>query len=140
MRSGITPCSLVRESRSYRPASLAKIRVIAGFLFYLFVVTVFAVVMIYRVAPTHGKKNPVVYTSICSVVGSISVMAIKVGLVPPLPLFSTRVFCSMTEARFTTHPRASASPSSLPSLATISLRTRRHTSSASPWSHASWSR
>lgn len=88
MRSGITPCSLVRESRSYRPAfSLAKIRVIAGFLFYLFVVTVFAVIMIYRVAPTHGKKNPVVYTSICSVVGSISVMAIKVGLVPPFPLF-----------------------------------------------------
>lgn len=89
MRSGITPCSLVRESRSYWPASLAKIRVIAGFLFYLFVVTVFAVVMIYRVAPTHGKKNPVVYTSICSVVGSISVMAIKVGLVPP-PLFFRR--------------------------------------------------
>jgi hypothetical protein len=41
-------------------------------------VTVFALIMIYRVAPTHGKKNPIVYTSICSVVGSISVMAIKV--------------------------------------------------------------
>lgn len=34
--------------------------------------------MIYRVMPTHGKKNPVVYLSVCSVVGSISVMAIKV--------------------------------------------------------------
>lgn len=35
--------------------------------------------MIYKVAPTYGKKNPVIYTSICSVVGSISVMAIKVS-------------------------------------------------------------
>lgn len=36
--------------------------------------------MIWRVMPTHGKKNPVVYLSVCSVVGSISVMAIKVRL------------------------------------------------------------
>lgn len=38
---------------------------------------VFAIVMIYRVAPRHGKKNPLVYLSICSTVGSISVMSIK---------------------------------------------------------------
>ncbi|KAL7415162.1 magnesium transporter NIPA-domain-containing protein [Mrakia frigida] len=48
-----------------------------GFLTYLFFVTVFSLVMIYKVAPVYGKKNPVIYTSICSVVGSISVMAIK---------------------------------------------------------------
>lgn len=35
--------------------------------------------MIYRVVPTHGPKNPLVYLSICSLVGSVSVMAIKVG-------------------------------------------------------------
>ena len=29
------------------------------------------------VAPTHGRKSPVVYLSICSLVGSVSVMAIK---------------------------------------------------------------
>lgn len=33
--------------------------------------------MIYKVAPTHGKKNPLVYISICSIFGAISVMAIK---------------------------------------------------------------
>ena len=59
--------------------SLTVVPTCPGFLFYLFIVTVFAVVMIYKVAPTHGKKNPIVYTSICSVVGSISVMAIKVS-------------------------------------------------------------
>lgn len=48
-----------------------------GFMFYCFVVAVFAVVMIYVVAPRYGRKNPMVYVSICSTVGSVSVMAIK---------------------------------------------------------------
>jgi hypothetical protein len=51
---------------------------VIAFLFYLAFVTFFSLFMIYRVMPTHGKKNPVVYLSVCSVVGSISVMAIKV--------------------------------------------------------------
>jgi hypothetical protein len=33
--------------------------------------------MIYKVAPIYGKKNPLVYLSICSTVGSVSVMSIK---------------------------------------------------------------
>jgi magnesium transporter len=33
--------------------------------------------MIYKVAPTHGKKNPLIYISICSTVGSVSVMSVK---------------------------------------------------------------
>ena len=48
-----------------------------GFLFYCLVVGVFAVVMIYRVAPKYGRKNPLVYISICSTVGSVSIMAVK---------------------------------------------------------------
>ncbi|CCX35450.1 Putative uncharacterized protein [Taphrina deformans PYCC 5710] len=48
-----------------------------GFLFYCFTVTVFALTMIYKVAPRYGKKNPLVYISICSTVGSVSVMSIK---------------------------------------------------------------
>lgn len=48
-----------------------------GFLFYSITVTVFAVVMIYKVGPVYGKKNPLVYLSICSTVGSVSVMAVK---------------------------------------------------------------
>ncbi|KAL8641871.1 MAG: hypothetical protein Q9228_001368 [Teloschistes exilis] len=48
-----------------------------GFLFYCAAVAVFSSVMIYRVAPQHGKKNPLIYISICSTVGSISVMSVK---------------------------------------------------------------
>lgn len=48
-----------------------------GFMFYCFIVAVFALVMIYMVAPKYGRKNPMVYVSICSTVGSVSVMAIK---------------------------------------------------------------
>lgn len=37
--------------------------------------------MIYKVAPKYGKKNPMIYLSICSTAGSISIMAIKgIGL------------------------------------------------------------
>lgn len=46
-------------------------------MFYCAIVTIFAVVMIYSIAPKYGKKNPMVYLSICSTVGSISIMAIK---------------------------------------------------------------
>ncbi|KAL2127395.1 hypothetical protein VTI74DRAFT_10813 [Chaetomium olivicolor] len=48
-----------------------------GFLFYSLAVCIFAGVMIYKVGPVYGKKNPLVYLSICSTVGSISVMAVK---------------------------------------------------------------
>lgn len=48
-----------------------------GFLLYCLVVVIFATVMIYKVAPVHGKKNPLIYLSICSTVGSVSVMSVK---------------------------------------------------------------
>lgn len=44
---------------------------------YCFTVLVFTLVMIYGVAPRYGRSNPIVYISICSTVGSVSVMAIK---------------------------------------------------------------
>ena len=44
---------------------------------YCFTVTVWTLVMIYVVAPRHGRSNPLVYISICSLAGSISIMAIK---------------------------------------------------------------
>ena len=44
---------------------------------YCFTVLVFSLVMIYGVVPKYGRTNPIVYISICSVVGSVSVMAIK---------------------------------------------------------------
>lgn len=44
---------------------------------YCAAVAIFASIMIYRVAPIHGRKNPLVYISICSTVGSVSVMSIK---------------------------------------------------------------
>lgn len=48
-----------------------------GFLLFCLVVAIFAVVMIYRVAPKYGKQNPLIYLSICSTVGSVSVMSVK---------------------------------------------------------------
>lgn len=33
--------------------------------------------MVYRIAPLHGKKNPLIYLGICSAAGGISIMAIK---------------------------------------------------------------
>lgn len=50
---------------------------VLGFLFYCIVVSIFSVIMIYKVAPAYGKKNPLIYISICSVVGSVSVMSVK---------------------------------------------------------------
>ncbi|KAF2148312.1 DUF803-domain-containing protein [Myriangium duriaei CBS 260.36] len=48
-----------------------------GFLFYCFAVTCFAFFMIYVVSPRYGRQNPLVYLSICSTVGSISICAVK---------------------------------------------------------------
>ncbi|KAL2003715.1 hypothetical protein VTN02DRAFT_2618 [Thermoascus thermophilus] len=48
-----------------------------GFLAYCLAVAIFSTVMIYRVAPVYGKKNPLIYISICSTVGSVSVMSVK---------------------------------------------------------------
>lgn len=33
--------------------------------------------MIYKIAPKYGRQNPLIYLSICSTVGSLSVMAVK---------------------------------------------------------------
>lgn len=48
-----------------------------GFLFYSFMVTVYSLFMIYKIVPKYGHTNPMIYISICSTVGSISVMSIK---------------------------------------------------------------
>ena len=49
----------------------------SGFMLYCFTVAVFSVLMIFAVAPRYGRTNPVIYISICSLVGSVSVMSIK---------------------------------------------------------------
>lgn len=48
-----------------------------AFLLYCSAVAIFSSVMIYKVAPKYGKKNPLIYISICSTVGSVSVMSVK---------------------------------------------------------------
>ncbi|KXS11008.1 DUF803-domain-containing protein [Gonapodya prolifera JEL478] len=47
------------------------------FLFYVACVTVLTLFLIYKVAPRYGRSHLLVYVSICSLVGSISVMACK---------------------------------------------------------------
>ncbi|KAL1296705.1 hypothetical protein AAFC00_000180 [Neodothiora populina] len=64
-----------------------------AFLFYCLLVIVFAVVMIYRVAPRYGRKNPLIYLSICSTVGSVSIMAVKgVGVATKLTFAGNNQF------------------------------------------------
>ncbi|RSM12699.1 hypothetical protein CDV31_006275 [Fusarium ambrosium] len=48
-----------------------------GFLLYAIAVVAFAVFMIYKIAPVYGRRNALIYLSICSTVGSISVMSVK---------------------------------------------------------------
>lgn len=52
-------------------------RLISAFLIYITIVAVFSTFMIIRIVPKYGQTNPMVYLSICSLVGSVSVMAIK---------------------------------------------------------------
>jgi len=49
----------------------------AGFLLYCAIAVTITFLMIYKVGPAYGKKNPLVYISVCSTTGSISVMSIK---------------------------------------------------------------
>ena len=44
---------------------------------YCVAVVIFSILMIYKVAPIYGKKNPLIYISICSTVGSVTVMSVK---------------------------------------------------------------
>lgn len=48
-----------------------------GFLLYCLTVLIFTLAMIFLVVPRYGRTNPLVYVSICSLVGSVSIMAIK---------------------------------------------------------------
>ncbi|KAJ7763994.1 DUF803-domain-containing protein [Mycena maculata] len=48
-----------------------------AFLFYCFTVVIFSLIMAYGVAPRHGRTNPLVYISIASLVGGVSVMFVK---------------------------------------------------------------
>ncbi|KZV87579.1 DUF803-domain-containing protein [Exidia glandulosa HHB12029] len=48
-----------------------------AFMLYCLFVLVFIVYMIYYVAPTHGPRNPLVWISMCSFAGSVSIMCIK---------------------------------------------------------------
>ncbi|KAF1942917.1 DUF803-domain-containing protein [Clathrospora elynae] len=48
-----------------------------GFLFYCAFCVVFCTIMIYKIAPKYGRKNPLIYLSICSTSGSVSIMFIK---------------------------------------------------------------
>ncbi|CAO1629181.1 unnamed protein product [Parajaminaea phylloscopi] len=47
------------------------------FLTYCLFVLIFAIWMIWRMVPRYGRRTPLVYLSICSLVGSISVMSVK---------------------------------------------------------------
>lgn len=87
-----SPCAAGRGNHEHRAASrvcdparydypcmpwLTGADPILGFLLYCLAVLIFAVFMIYRIAPVYGKENALIYLSICSTVGSVSVMSVK---------------------------------------------------------------
>ncbi|KAJ1656435.1 hypothetical protein IWQ61_003992 [Dispira simplex] len=47
------------------------------FLLYTVAVSLFSIIMIFKVAPKYGKSNPLIYISICSLTGSLTVTACK---------------------------------------------------------------
>ena len=67
----------IHPGKQLNLTSLAILTCRTAFLLYCAVVAIFSIVMIYKVAPQHGRKNPLVYISICSTVGSVSIMAVK---------------------------------------------------------------
>ncbi|SCU97377.1 LADA_0H05952g1_1 [Lachancea dasiensis] len=72
-----------------------------AFLCYALMVAVFTVFMITRVVPNYGTKNPMVYISICSTVGSISVMSIKAfGIALKLTLGGNNQFTHLSTYLF----------------------------------------
>lgn len=72
-----------------------------GFLFYCFVVTTYSLFTIYKIVPQYGHTNPMIYVSICSAVGSISVMAIKAfGIALKLTLEGNNQFTSLSTYLF----------------------------------------
>lgn len=83
------------RSHPTAPSRADQVMIGPGFLAYCAIVICFAVVMIYRIAPVYGKKNPMIYVSICSTVGGISIMAIKgFGIALKLTLQGNNQFAS----------------------------------------------
>lgn len=72
-----------------------------AFVLYCVIVTAFSLFMIHRMVPLYGTKNPMVYISICSLVGSISVMSIKAfGIALKLTLSGNNQFTHLSTYLF----------------------------------------
>ena len=72
-----------------------------GFLFYCFLVTVYSLFVIYKIVPKYGETNPMIYISICSSVGSISVLSIKAfGIALKLTLLGNNQFTHVSTYLF----------------------------------------
>jgi type IV secretory pathway VirB2 component (pilin) len=85
------------------------------FLLYMIAIILFSFYLIYRVGPIYGKSHMLVYITICSLVGSISVMAVK-GFAVAVKLTiagenqffklstwlfgATVLFCAMTQVNY----------------------------------------
>ncbi len=64
-----------------------------AFVIYCLSVILSSTYLAYKVAPVYGKTNPFIYVSICSAVGSISVMAVKaIGIAVKLTIAGNNQF------------------------------------------------
>lgn len=60
----------------------------AAFLLYVASVIVIVFVLVFYFSPLYGQSNVLIYTAICSLMGSLSVMA----LLPAVNMFSNVLF------------------------------------------------
>lgn len=73
----------------------------APFLTYCTFVAVFSTYMVLRIVPRYGRTTPVVYLSICSLIGSISVMSVKAfGVALRLTLSGSNQFTHVSTYAF----------------------------------------
>ncbi|AMD22399.1 HGR060Wp [Eremothecium sinecaudum] len=74
-----------------------------AFVIYVLVVTIFSVYMIMKVCPYYGDRDPLVYISVCSAVGSVSIMAVKaLGIAVKLTLSGNNQFVHASTYMFIT--------------------------------------
>ncbi|KAL7664322.1 DUF803-domain-containing protein [[Candida] zeylanoides] len=72
-----------------------------GFLAYCAAVAAYSSFMVYKIVPKYGHTNPMIYLSICSSVGSISVMSIKAfGIALKLTLGGSNQFTHLSTYLF----------------------------------------
>lgn len=77
---GVREAGRMGRARAWQCGACASLAMwgVAAFVMYSLLVTAAIVYLIWYVAPAHGNSSIFVYIGICSLIGSLSVMSVKV--------------------------------------------------------------